>query len=99
MTYAAFLEALAKTPRDWRVEKNGAIRRTGLWHTCCPLQEISNGSGRGDFFGVIGAVAAVFGSHASPIGWAIMYAADKGLEHDSAVRADLLRACGLEEQR
>lgn len=91
MTESEFLEALGKTPRTWRIE--GRAVRNG--NCCCPIEAVFDvpantiwsPSRAHERFGL---------SHGQAL--SIMHAADGDDDHDKALRARLLTACGLKEE-
>lgn len=90
MTYAEFLQRLAETPRDWRVNDEGMIRRNN--DSECPISSLC------------GAVDLAFRQVSQRLGigislsYRIAEAADFVDPKGEAlkVRADLLKACGLQ---
>jgi len=78
----AFLEALGKTPRDWRM-CNGFVRR-GKHDGRCPAEAV---------FDITGVTEYLYEEEFAPIA----RAADNLPGHSPALRAAILEACGLRE--
>jgi hypothetical protein len=93
MTYPEFLDALRKTPRDWKLESDYEfIRRKGHRYWQCPISALRN-KASGDYRDA----AARMGLDIQ-LAREIAHAADRtGLENEkiAAIRRDLLEACGL----
>lgn len=96
MTYAAFLDKLRQTPREWtlvNLDGQACIRRgtnRGQPTYACPICAVAGTSGwiywRDD------ARKLGLRTHSAE---SIVQAADDRPSHDRAIRADLLAACGL----
>ena len=88
MTYPEFLVWLAQTPREWTLEA-GQIRRR---HDECPVSALD---------GLRACHWRRASHHLDDENTAqeMTHAADAAPDHDVAIRADLLRACGLTEAR
>jgi hypothetical protein len=89
MTLPEFLEALRGTPRDWQVDKKGCIRLKLQNCAACPITSIKK-TGACRVF----RAGKVLGLDSNTI-LEIANAADYESNHDPALRAALLAACGL----
>jgi len=86
-----FLDRLSKTPRTWEIRFLGQIIRGPL--DCCPITG-TDGPG----IDAINWQDSATRLDLSPqLAVTIMKAADNDPLHDINLRADLLRACGLED--
>ena len=92
MTYEEFLDLLSKTPRGWFLDAHNGVRlRTPYRHKLqCPISSLGD------------APVCAFAAIATALGIElrmrnkIVDAADNSDDCNKRVRADLLRACGLE---
>lgn len=91
MTYPEFLEKLRQTPRDWKLDGPGGIRRVAGTLRQCPLSslcdlypEATDGYSAGKTLG--------FDEYTIRN---VIHAVDFAIHHDKNVRKDLLKACGL----
>ena len=96
--YDAFLARLRETPRDWRLVKE-LIRREHVdvercSFECCPLSACDPYGPAPDQDALVSALEMEIDEFLADH---IMFAADNVTGHDPAIRADLLRACGLSE--
>ena len=86
MSYATFLKALRKTPRKWRITKDGRIRLGRK----CPIEATGKKERLGQCIRALG-IRPVSVS-------AIIRAADRCTPWRDDTRRDLLKACGLKER-
>jgi hypothetical protein len=87
MTLDEFMDALSKTPRDWTIQSDGAIRQK----RCCPLEVVA-GTGEASSMDAFMALEIP-----SDIADEIIWAADCDSDADRELRRRLLQACGLAE--
>jgi hypothetical protein len=90
MTLEQFLEALEKTPRDWRHRADGRIRRRWAFTAQCPITALCNT--RATQWDIAAESLGICGSLMDDI----VAAADNDEDgYNFELRDKLLKACGL----
>lgn len=95
MTSRGFLEVLAQTPRDWRLEE-GRIRRGPRHNPECPITAVAHALERGPTIPAVAIVPALRSLRlGSELVIEVVKASDDCESCDPLVRAQLMEACGL----
>lgn len=95
MSYDEFLERLRNTPRTWRLYQAGQLRIDTPWLTSCPITATAHQPALYNVADLHSCAKRLGLSHELML--AITRAGDNTPGHDPAIRRDLLRACGLDD--